>query len=526
MLHDAGFRRLEGQRQPQRTGRHQIDPQHLRGRKRQGDLKQDGRDHQQPFAAVRGQHEQHELLQVVVDRAAFPHRRGDRREIVVRQHHVGRFLGRLGAFQAHRHAHVGALERGRVVHPVARHGNHLPLRLHRLNQPQLMFGTGARVDIDPHHHLPQRRVVHQRHLGARDRRLAHADIQLGADRARRLGVVAGDHLDLDPGLMALGHGRDRLCARRVHHAHQRQQHEAALHVIKVQGAARRAGALAGQAQHPQSLGRRIGGHAPPVVHVQRLGHGVAVGLRAAHVQHPLGRPLHENPWRARPGLVIGRHETMLGLERDRIPARPFPLARRLRQAHLPSQDQQRPFGGVALDAPGAAFLPQHRVVAEHAGADGQPQRGMVGRIGGTAIDAALARRLIAHPADIHHRAGAHHTLHRHLVARERARLVGTDHRHRTQRLHRRQPPHDRLPPRHALHTERQRNGHDGRQPFRNRRSRQRHHHHEHLRRRMAQPPRAHGKQQPRKRQDHHRQHTAKVIHLAQQRRGHAVDARQ
>ncbi|MCY1528548.1 hypothetical protein D9M68_636550 [compost metagenome] len=121
---------------------------------------------------------------------------------------------------------------------------------------------------------------------------------------------------------------------------------------------------------------------------------------------------------------------------------------------------------------------------------------------------------------------AGHALHSHFVAGQRARLVGTDHRHRPQRFHRRQTPDDRVASGHALHAQRQGDGHDCRQSFGDRRSGQSHHQHEHFRRAVVAPQGSEHKRCRRHAQNGQGQDPAETIHLTQQGRGQAADARQ
>ena len=60
------------------------------------------------------------LPDVLEDRAPFLDGVDDAREIVVQQHHVGGLLRHVRARDPHGDPDVGALERGRVVHAVAR----------------------------------------------------------------------------------------------------------------------------------------------------------------------------------------------------------------------------------------------------------------------------------------------------------------------------------------------------------------------------------------------------------------------
>ena len=62
---------------------------------------------------------QDHLLQVGVGHAALLHGADDGGEVVVGDDDLGRAPGHLGAGDAHRHAHLGARQRGRIVDAVA-----------------------------------------------------------------------------------------------------------------------------------------------------------------------------------------------------------------------------------------------------------------------------------------------------------------------------------------------------------------------------------------------------------------------
>ena len=76
------------------------------------------------------------------------------------------------------------------------------------------------------------------------------------------------------------------------------------------------------------------------------------------------------------------------------------------------------------------------------------RRGRVPRRLQPGVELALGR--VARAAHGHVEPGAHHPLHRHLVARERAGLVGADHGRRAERLDGGQAPHEGVAPRHPL----------------------------------------------------------------------------
>ncbi len=129
-VHDIAFVRLEGNRERECHGGDHVDPQNLRRRDGQLQPEENGREDRERLSAVRRHHEKDRLLDVVVHRASLSHGGADGCEVVVGEHHVRGFLGNLRALDTHGHADVGLLERGRVVHAVARHGNDLPARLH------------------------------------------------------------------------------------------------------------------------------------------------------------------------------------------------------------------------------------------------------------------------------------------------------------------------------------------------------------------------------------------------------------
>jgi hypothetical protein len=149
--------------------------------------------------------------------------------IVVRQHHFRRFLGGLRAFVAHGDAHIGALEGGRVIDAVSRHRDDRAVRLQRLDQPKFMLGAGAGENGCRRQGAAKRRVVHRvdRVAGERvDGALAQA--QLARDRGPGRGVIAGDHLDVDPRRLAFGDRLNRFRPRRVDQTDKAEQRESAL----------------------------------------------------------------------------------------------------------------------------------------------------------------------------------------------------------------------------------------------------------------------------------------------------------
>jgi hypothetical protein len=64
----------------------------------------------------------------------------------------------LGPLDAHGGANIGLLERGRVVHAVAGHGDDMTVGLQRPHDAQLVLGAGAREHGHMLNELPQRVV--------------------------------------------------------------------------------------------------------------------------------------------------------------------------------------------------------------------------------------------------------------------------------------------------------------------------------------------------------------------------------
>ena len=138
----VGFFRAERQR-----GQHvgaEIDREDLDDGQRQRDPEQHEGKVRHQLGDVGGEDVGEELAQVVEHRAPFLDGDDDGGEVVVEQDDVGRFLGDIGAGDAHRDADVGALQRRRVVHPVAGHRDDLALALQGLHDAHLLVGAGAR----------------------------------------------------------------------------------------------------------------------------------------------------------------------------------------------------------------------------------------------------------------------------------------------------------------------------------------------------------------------------------------------
>ncbi|MDT4847263.1 hypothetical protein FQZ97_813130 [compost metagenome] len=213
-------------------------------------------------------------------------------------------------------------------------------------------------------------------------------------------------------------------------------------------------------------------------------------------------------------MVIGGHEAVLRFEGNRVQARPGAFGDMLAEADLAAQNQQRTLGGVAHDVPLLGLLLEVGIVAQHAGADRQRQRGVMLGVDDPVVEPAVSQRLVAHSGDVEYVLGTYHPLHGHLVAGESAGLVGADHCHRAQGFYGRQAADNRVALGHALNAQGQRDGHDCWQALGDRRSGEGHHHHKHLGGWMAAPERAENESDGGGAQDGYGQPAAEMIHLA------------
>jgi hypothetical protein len=190
---------------------------------------------------------------------AYTSRVDDRGEVVVEQHHVGRFLAHFGAGDAHRHTDVGLLQGRGIVDAVAGHGHHLSIGLQGFHDAQLLLGRHARVDAAAGHCLLQGGGGHGLKLAAED----HLTVGVGEADRRTDGtggerVIAGDHHRPDPGSATGGHGLGHLRAGRIELGHQAQQHLAIEFPFGTRVVRR-----TGERQHPQAGRRQIAGLLQP-----------------------------------------------------------------------------------------------------------------------------------------------------------------------------------------------------------------------------------------------------------------------
>ena len=117
---------------------------HDRHRRAESGQHRDGEQHDLP--GICREEKGHEGPEVVADPPALSNCGDDRREVVVGEDDVRGLARRLGAREAHRDAHVGATERGRVVDPVAGDRHDLAPGLKALDEVELV----RRLDAGEH----------------------------------------------------------------------------------------------------------------------------------------------------------------------------------------------------------------------------------------------------------------------------------------------------------------------------------------------------------------------------------------
>ncbi len=382
----------------------------------------------------------------VRERGATLFDRGDdRAEVVVQQHQVGRLAGHVGAGRAHGDPDVGGAQRRAVVHAVTSHRDDVSSALQCHRDAQLV----RRRDAGDHNAV----MVQQRSQFVRVGRQGRAfhDQPVGSEQTHLFGdgagggrVVTGDHGDAD----ARGPARrDRLLhviARRILQAHQAEELEVLFGVLP--------GLLVTRLRRPA----RHRQHAQPALSQCRDG-VLSTVRRHAQRQYRFRRTGHVHAI----GVHNGRSAAP-GVERESRGIR-----RRAVLAHTCGEDVQGDLHRVADRKPPV-------VLVEHVGDRGAPLRA------GGQFTHLLDRlrspvhgcgRLVAGAVHGHLTTRRPHVHDRHLVARQRAGLVGADERRRSQRLHRVELAHQRVLGGHVLRRTGQRQRDGRQQPLRHERHR-------------------------------------------------------
>ena len=214
--------------------------------------------------------------------------------------------------------------------------------------------------------------------------------------------------------------------------------------------------LAPESQHPLALLSGCGDGPAPVLHIER-------GSR--HCEQRFRRSLDiGDPLTGRAAMQRG-HVAMSRVERNLVETRPFgPNMVRVESGFM-GERQQRAFHRIAGDEPASTLMTEARIVAQDRAPEQRQCGGNRGGVFVGSLQYAFGRvaRASYRDAVIARVDAARH----HLVAGQRARLVGADDRCRTQCLDGGQFADHRLSCRHPSDADRHGDGDDGRQSFRN-----------------------------------------------------------
>ena len=494
-VHDVLGLRVDAHGQGRGGVGQQVDPQQLRGEQRQGHTgglglgdaqhagQHDAAEHGEHLTDVGAQQVAQELADVVEDAAAFAHGGHDGGEVVVRQDHLGGFLCDLSAGDAHGHADVGGLDGRGVVDAVAGHGGDVALTLQRGHNLELVLRGHTGVDGDLGGGLVELLVGGQRVQLVAGQRLAVLgdNAEVGGDAGGGQRVVAGDHDGADAGAAGLGHGVAHLGARRVDDADHAGPDQVVLDDVALFGdVGDLTGGVGADARHGgqrRGLKRAVGlaegtvGLAGQALDVGQDVLAVAVGERAdlvadrdarAEAQQHVRGALGEHGQVAALGVVLGddRHALALGGERHLRHA--GEALGGLVGLGLTGRDDQRHLGRIADDLPLAVVLAQVAVVRQRAGDKRRQHLGAHGLADiGTVHADHLADRRVAGAGDRDLAGRGDDAFDGHLVTGQRTGLVGADHGGGAQRLHGAELLDDGVVLGHALHAEREHDGHDG-----------------------------------------------------------------
>eukprot|EP00976_Prorocentrum_cordatum_P096718 1190680-Prorocentrum_minimum.AAC.6 len=224
-VHDVRLLLLVGERDGGHHVRAEVHHENHHGGEGQGQADHDEAQEGADLGNVGGERVADRLLQVVENEAALLHAVDNGGKVVVHENHVRSLLGHVLAGDAHGDTNVALLQRGGVVHTVARHRHHLSAALVVLDNLQLvrrghtrkhnLLVGESRVPLRLARHgvgnrLPRADVVtlHNGRLAGIHHVLVDNADGLG-DGLRGDGVVARHHEHLDAGALAdvdgLGH---------------------------------------------------------------------------------------------------------------------------------------------------------------------------------------------------------------------------------------------------------------------------------------------------------------------------------
>ena len=384
-----------------------------------------------------------------------------------------------------------------------------------------MFRRNARVHGDFAGGLVERLLVRQlvelnagehfaTKVGAADRAAVSVrfnNAQIAGDACRGKRMVTGNHDGADAGAMRFGDGIAHFGTRRIDDADHADPDQVAFQHIALVGDVRHV--TGGVDAHAWHCGERRGAEWPVRLAQRTIRFGgqafhggedlLAIALRhrsygtvdrdaAAVAEQYVGGTLGEDGETPGIGVVLrdDGHAFAVGGEWNLADARVvgvFAIG-----LHLACGDDKRHFGRVADGFPryvgssgtiaGTCVFAQFAVVGQRAHGERGDGFDLCGGSGGTRQSSVGNRNhsafwRIAGAGQLHLAARGDHTLHRHLVAGERAGLVGADHGRGAKRLHGMQFLDDRMMFGHAAHAEREHDCQNRGEPFRHGRDGQR-----------------------------------------------------
>src|SRR5829696_5357825 len=194
-------------------------------------------EHHQDLGGVAGKEILDELADVVVDDPTLLDGSHDGREVVVSQHHVGRFLRDVGARYAHRHSYLGLSQGRGVVYAVAGHGNDVVLVLQGFDYIEPVLRRDPRVDGHLLDEVLQPPFAYASEVPSRQDAPCFAfgpvigDAELARDGPSGQRVVARHHYGSDTRSLAGFHGIFGLGSGRVDHADHAEEGQIALELF-------------------------------------------------------------------------------------------------------------------------------------------------------------------------------------------------------------------------------------------------------------------------------------------------------
>ena len=177
-----------------------------------------------------------------------------------------------------------------------------------------MLRAGTGKDIVSNGRFGEFSLIHLLELIARHRMCAVMDTQHAANTHRGLWVIAGDHFDADPGLLAGTDRRYRFRARRIHHSGDAEENESLIQTVMGQYIGIGTRGFPGGSYHPQAFFGIAGDFGLPV----RLGKGfraVRGLLQLAEFKQYIRCPGHQHALVVT-DAIMRRHIFVLRIERD------------------------------------------------------------------------------------------------------------------------------------------------------------------------------------------------------------------